>query len=179
MDNQKIISFKSLSDSTVEYLVDLESLTCSCEHFLNRTYRFNRDDPRRLCKHLIKALVQFGVPDCLKQNEGEIAFFASKGMAYTTREKLRKQGKEGMFNDAIKTIIAKKKVKYLYLSGLVDTKTVEATIELVTGDASFQINGYWGSYNATSNQIALRKSYTYLSDAMKRWLKEEYLKTTQ
>lgn len=170
------ISFKSLSDPSVEYSVDLDGLTCSCEHFLNRTYRFNRDDPRRLCKHLIRTVIQYGIPEYLKQHENEIAFFAARGMAFSNRNKLRRNVKVPLEPGNIETITANKKVKYLYLSGKADEKIIEATIDLKTGETTFQINGYWGSYNPGNGKIALRQVYEYLKNAMKYWLDTEYTK---
>lgn len=38
------------------YDVDIEELTCTCKDWTCRRHNFSKDNPRRLCKHLLQAL---------------------------------------------------------------------------------------------------------------------------
>jgi len=44
---------KSFTEDEVEYSVNLNELTCTCNDWSLERFIFNKDDPRRLCKHLI------------------------------------------------------------------------------------------------------------------------------
>lgn len=168
-----VITMHSLNDPSVTYNIDLDSLTCSCEHFLNRTYRYDHNDPRRLCKHLVKALIQYGIPSGLMPYERDIIFFAGLGMAFSNREKLKKSGKIPIEPGSIQTITAEKKTKYFYLTGKVNDTIIIAQMNLKDGATTFYINNYSGSYNPSTKMIATLKSHKYLADAIAYWLDEE------
>lgn len=60
----------SSSSSDTEYLVDPEALTCQCPDWVGRRQQFPRTDPRRLCKHLLAAILGEGtIPNCLAKYE--------------------------------------------------------------------------------------------------------------
>lgn len=48
----KSIKVDSFSESK-SYKIDPKKITCSCPDFLNRRRGFDKQDPRRLCKHLM------------------------------------------------------------------------------------------------------------------------------
>lgn len=51
------ILIESFTTSGMEYRVHLQRLTCTCPNFHEDREGFSMDDPRRLCKHLVKGLV--------------------------------------------------------------------------------------------------------------------------
>lgn len=53
-----IIEVESFSGSG-NYQLDLNTLSCSCPDFQKRRTHFDAEDPRRLCKHLIKEIDPF------------------------------------------------------------------------------------------------------------------------
>lgn len=169
-----MITFKSLSDPSIEYEIDLQELTCTCPYFLQQCYRYYRNDPHRLCRHLVQALVQKGVPDSLKQHEEQIIWCATRNIRYMTQATAKKKIKQPLQAGSIQTISAQKKVKYLYLAGIGDGKTISATITLQDGNASFQINNIWGYYNPQNGLSTFPKVYEYMKDSMIYWLNEEY-----
>jgi hypothetical protein len=38
------------------YKVNLKKLTCNCPDFTKKRKKFDKDDPRRLCKHLVRSI---------------------------------------------------------------------------------------------------------------------------
>lgn len=44
-----------------EYRVNLDAISCSCPNWRNNRTKFDEDDPRRLCKHLISAICDNGL----------------------------------------------------------------------------------------------------------------------
>jgi hypothetical protein len=172
------ILVKSLSDPSIEYEIDLEELTCTCTFFLLHCYRYSKSDPHRLCKHLIQILIQKGIPEILKPYEEQIIWCAARGIRYMTKITAKKKIKEPLSIGSIETISAQKKVKYLYLAGTSDGKTIHATITLKDGDTSFQINTIWGFYNPQTNKSTFPKIYQYMRDAVLKWIDDEYHKST-
>ncbi len=52
------IKVESITDRGTFYDVDIQLLTCTCSDFITRRNKYETNDPRRLCKHLIKALLE-------------------------------------------------------------------------------------------------------------------------
>lgn len=53
------VEAKSFSTNE-KYIIHVGEITCTCPDFAKRRHLFTRDDPRRLCKHLIKTLLKTG-----------------------------------------------------------------------------------------------------------------------
>lgn len=60
----EIVEVKSFSDSNVSYQVEIDRRTCTCPDFVSNRRSFAEKDYRRLCKHIVEALV------CSKKSEG-------------------------------------------------------------------------------------------------------------
>ena len=59
------MTVRSFSDEERDYLINAKKLTCDCPDFIEDRLTFTTGDPRRLCKHLIKAITesnQFPLP---------------------------------------------------------------------------------------------------------------------
>lgn len=68
----------SSSSSDTEYLVNPEALTCQCRDWIDRRQQFPRTDPRRLCKHLMEAILgEGGIPDSLAKYEDTLLRYAN------------------------------------------------------------------------------------------------------
>lgn len=68
------VKIESFSVGEKEYEVSLKELTCSCPNFMEDRAKYQRTDPIRLCKHLIKALVDARyVPSGLEPHVEKIA----------------------------------------------------------------------------------------------------------
>lgn len=50
-------SITSYSDSSIKYNIDLDNLTCSCPDFVKNRLSYNKDNPLRLCKHLLREIL--------------------------------------------------------------------------------------------------------------------------
>lgn len=67
------IKVQSFTSEGTAHKVDPEKLTCSCPDYRIKRSGFETSDPRRLCKHLLLALVSSGeLPEQLAQFEGTI-----------------------------------------------------------------------------------------------------------
>lgn len=67
---ENLIKIKSNSIENTFYEVDVNAITCPCEHFKkNKLYLFDQSDPRRLCKHLASAII-----NKLKVPQSEIVY---------------------------------------------------------------------------------------------------------
>jgi len=73
---------KSFSDSSVEYIIDLNELNCTCPDFLEERNNFNKNNPKRLCKHLIKEIIHTNYIDKNK----DLNFFKSEIKDYFERK---------------------------------------------------------------------------------------------
>lgn len=47
----------SFSESGTAYIVNLGEITCTCPDWTKQRHNFPKNDPRRLCKHLVKAAI--------------------------------------------------------------------------------------------------------------------------
>jgi len=59
----EIIEVKSHSNPNISYQVEIDRRTCNCPDFVTNRRKFSENDYRRLCKHLIEAMV------CSKKTE--------------------------------------------------------------------------------------------------------------
>ncbi|MCU0589892.1 MAG: hypothetical protein MUC33_01240 [Desulfobacterales bacterium] len=50
-------TIKSRRDKSAEYAVDLSAQTCTCPDFVETRTEFEFGDPRRFCKHMVKAAI--------------------------------------------------------------------------------------------------------------------------
>ena len=57
--------------------VDLNRLKCTCNQFKEYRQRFSIIDPRRLCKHLVKTLIEKGLPENLAEFKPEMLYWAN------------------------------------------------------------------------------------------------------
>ena len=82
----------SLSDTERTYDVSVIKMTCSCADFIKTRTQFNKNDPRRACKHLVEQFVRnnlFEQQDelariiLLSPTRGELATFqVENGMVF-------------------------------------------------------------------------------------------------
>jgi hypothetical protein len=86
---EPLVTFEiqSFTDDDVAYDVDPSKLICSCPDWTGRRNAFKQDDPRRLCKHLVKAICETSIPECLAPYGQGIRFFHSKGWGFPVKEK--------------------------------------------------------------------------------------------
>lgn len=56
LENIKNNTVKSFTSDDVEYYVNLSELSCTCKDWALERFIYNKDDPRRLCKHLIEKI---------------------------------------------------------------------------------------------------------------------------
>lgn len=69
-----ILNIESSTTPDKAYVVSLNELTCNCPNFSEDRAGFAANDPRRLCKHLVKGLTDTGyIPDSLKTHIEKIA----------------------------------------------------------------------------------------------------------
>lgn len=172
-----MITFKSLSNPSIEYEINLEELTCTCQHFLQHCYRYLRSDPHRLCKHLISVLVAKGIPAQLIPYEEQIKWCAVRNTRYMTKAVAAKKIKEPIPIGGVETLSSKKKKKYLYLIGKCEDYILQISVELEDGTASFQINDKWCFYDAKKHKGGFHKYYQYMQDAIMQWIDDEYNKS--
>ena len=72
-----------------EYKIDVLEITCTCPDFSDRRSGFNRDDPRRLCKHLIRALLENGeLPESMDKYCDKLQGIADEGRGFPLTKKL-------------------------------------------------------------------------------------------
>ncbi|MCX5808454.1 MAG: SWIM zinc finger family protein [Proteobacteria bacterium] len=169
-----IIIFKSLSAPSIEYEVDTENITCTCGYFQEKSYKFSKDDPERLCKHLVRVLVAKGIPAQLKSNEEQIKWCAARSTRYMTKTVAATKIKEPVPLGSVETLSSKKKIKYLYLVGKCEDHLLHISVSLEDGTASFQINDKWCFCDAKKHRGEFHKSFQYMQDAIMLWIDNEY-----
>lgn len=82
-ENENKTIIVSFSDPDIHYQVDIEKLTCTCLNFLEDRSEYPTDDPRRLCKHLIKALLEKNkIPESLEFYREEIERLQDKAITH-------------------------------------------------------------------------------------------------
>lgn len=74
--NEKL-HLESFTTPGKEYEINLPELTCTCLNFAEDRLKYQKNDPRRLCKHMVKTLVDYEyVPDGLNIYAEKIAVAA-------------------------------------------------------------------------------------------------------
>ena len=53
---EKKVKVVSFADNTISYDVDLANQSCTCNDWILERSNYPKDDPRRLCKHIINQL---------------------------------------------------------------------------------------------------------------------------
>lgn len=72
-----------------QYMVDINALSCTCADFYDRRSNYDRSDPRRLCKHLIRTLLEEGqLPPSLAQYEEKLQGIEEQGRGFPITKKL-------------------------------------------------------------------------------------------
>ena len=66
---------KSFKDETVEYSVDIDGLSCTCKDWIEIRSNYSKDDPRRLCKHIIQIIDVNNLSDELKYFIEDIEYY--------------------------------------------------------------------------------------------------------
>ncbi len=69
-----------------ELTVDIASRICTCNFFERKLSQIPPNDPKRLCRHLIKVLVKIGIPEDLVPYKKNLEFSAKHEMEYTDAE---------------------------------------------------------------------------------------------
>ena len=82
-----MVQIESDSRPGAFYRVDLARRSCTCLQFQKRSNTFPINSPHRLCKHLIRAIVDNGIPADLKPYAADICWFAEHKGSFTTRER--------------------------------------------------------------------------------------------
>ncbi|MFZ3122616.1 MAG: hypothetical protein WA104_04525 [Thermodesulfovibrionales bacterium] len=180
-ENTEAIIIESDSRPGAYYSVDTNLLTCSCPHFYKKLHGLSLEDPHRLCKHLVKALIINGIPEHLKQYRQDIAWFAERNSAFTSREyalKKKKWDKNLPLPDgSIVTEKSSKKKKYCYVEGVGDEKKIFATLPLAGRAVSYTISNFSGTYDLTTQASHIPWNYRYMEQAVINWIVDEYNKT--
>ncbi len=82
-NKKHLIKVQSFSHKNIYYEINLKSLTCSCFSFLVNHSMYSINDPRRLCKHLIKIFSEKNsLPSYLNFYKSEIQLLAEKGTSF-------------------------------------------------------------------------------------------------
>lgn len=85
------LEVKSFSHDFVSYKVDTRVITCTCPNFIEDRSKYQIDDPRRLCKHLIKKMWETNsLPqDLIFYKDGiKWSYEYGKGFSYYDGEKI-------------------------------------------------------------------------------------------
>ena len=73
------------------YHVSLEQLSCTCPDWQKRRGQFNKDDPRRLCKHLVQYCIgQDKLPKSLSLYQEALEWFYKRGWKIPADKKIVK-----------------------------------------------------------------------------------------
>lgn len=69
--------FTVLKSANDKYITDAKKLTCSCLDWKENRYQYTTDDPRRLCKHIVKRLDLNALPKTIKHFRESIEYYQS------------------------------------------------------------------------------------------------------
>ena len=168
------IFLESMSRSGSFYNISIAAQTCTCRYFNIKLKHYPLNDPRRLCKHLVKVLAKNGIPETLHTFKNDILLRASQGQGYIPAEYLSKNEKIPLPEGSIETITANRKTKYIHLAGIADEHPINASIAIMTGETSLQISDLWGSCSLEKKKCVLPKRLAYMEAALLKWLSDEY-----
>lgn len=76
---------KRVAKKMNSYITDTIVQTCSCKDWKNTRYKYEKDDPRRLCKHLIKQINLENLPKNLIPFKQSIAFYKEERRGFKRR----------------------------------------------------------------------------------------------
>ena len=171
--------FESLSNRGSYYKVDVDEVTCSCKYFQISLKKYPPEDPHRLCKHLIQALTEKGIPSALISFESEIRQRAMLGQSFMPSQSSIKSmvlPVPPMPEGSIETVTASKKRKYVHLSGSGDGHSIRASVDLKTEEFDLQIYNDMASGSLKTMKCVLPKKYQYMEKALLEWISREYRK---
>lgn len=114
-----------LSSTENKYSTNTEKLTCTCPDWLEKRSQHATDDPRRLCKHIIKKLDLNALPKSIQHFRESIAYYQSydKGfndfdfdkIIYLPQNDLKVFGLENIFHDIWMNVYDQEGQKYAIL----------------------------------------------------------------
>jgi len=172
----KEMYFESLSNRGAYYKVDFDETSCSCKYFQITLKKYSIDDPRRLCKHLIQAFMEKGIPESLQPFKDEIKQRAIRGQSFLPSMSSMQSMSPPIPEGSIKTITAAKKRKYVHLTGLGDGNSIRASVDLETEEFNLEIYNDMASGSLRLMQCVLPKKYKYMENALLEWISREYRK---
>jgi len=73
---------KAESGEKKDYKTNISNLTCCCRNWLLLRSNFDLDDPRRLCKHLIRQMKDSNISAVLNKYKSEIYFYKDKDKGF-------------------------------------------------------------------------------------------------
>lgn len=73
---------KEESGEKIDYKTNISNLTCRCRNWLLLRSNFDLDDPRRLCKHLIRQMNDSNISTELNKYKSEIYFYKDKDKGF-------------------------------------------------------------------------------------------------
>lgn len=170
------IFFESLSNRGSFYKVDVSEVSCSCKYFQITLKKYPADDPRRLCKHLIQAFMEKGLPDQLEHFKDEIKKRALLGQSFIPSKSSLKDLVSPLPLGSIETITANKKIKYAYLTGMGDGRPISVSIKLEDKDFTLKVDNQWASGSLRKNKCVLPKRHRYMEAALLDWISSELRK---
>jgi len=183
--NADPIKIESESKPGEYHLVDINALTCTCIYFARKLRSLPLNDPHRLCKHLIKALIISGIPEFLEEHKEAIETCAVHNSAFVEKGKeFKKKTWDKYFplpEGSVVTLKTDKKKKYVYLEGVGDEKKILATIPINGGMVGYSINNFRENYDLLTQKSDIPWNYRYMEQAIITWIVDEYnkLKTDQ
>jgi hypothetical protein len=132
------------------------------------------DDPRRLCKHLIRAFVENGIPDSFQQFEDDIKQRSIRGQSFIPSKSSMESMISPLPAGSINTVTANKKRKYVHLTGSGDGHSIRASVNLESEEIDLQINDDAASGSLILMQCVLPKKYRYMEKAILEWIVGEF-----
>lgn len=69
--------FTVLKSANDKYITDTNNLTCTCLDWKEKRHQYATDDPRRLCKHIVKKLDTNALPKSIKYFRESIEYYQS------------------------------------------------------------------------------------------------------
>jgi hypothetical protein len=174
--NKDIIMIESDSNPGQYYSVNTYVLTCTCPIFTRKLKSLDKNDPHRLCKHLVQAISKIGIPDYLSQYKDDIKWFAEKKASFTNKISVEKSKKLAISIGSIQTISINKKRKFGYLEGVVMDKKISAIVPLEGGNITYTINNFHAHYDTLTQDSFIPITYRNMEQVIIFWLVDEYNK---
>ena len=80
---EKKVKVVSSSDNTIFYDVDIVNQSCTCNDWILERSNYSKDDPRRLCKHIISTLDINHLSDELKYFKESLKYYQENQKGFT------------------------------------------------------------------------------------------------